>query len=425
MRRFGILLVPLGLAFLAWPARAETPLSLPDAIRFALQNNPELATLRQQHGIASAAVVIARTYPFNPTAQSLVMGAGGPESAGITNRVFNEHLVRLDIECRGQGKHRAAAAQAALSRVEWEIAAQEMLLAVRVLRAFNAVVYQRERLQLVQEAIRTQEDAVKQVTRLVEQNRMGRGDLILARADLTEVRATLGPARNAMNQALAVLRRTLGVVDEAIAVQGSLGPGPTGGDLAALSAAALENRPDLQALRLAVEEAEARVRLEVANRFGNPSIGPVMEYNETRAHFIGGYLVMPIPLLNTRRGEILQRQAERDRARLALRQAEIQVQEDMQAALTRLTDADTMVRTYRDETLKQLDETRVTLDKLFAAGEPGVDMSRVLDVRRRILRARGLYVDALFELSQAQADFAAALGDPLTGPPAGDDGHGS
>src|SRR5207245_1491639 len=99
-----------GLFCLAWasnacaqPAEAKQEplaaiLKLDGAVRWALQNNPELAALRQQHGIAAAAVVIADTYPFNPIWEAKVRAANGPESAGITNRVSNEHKVLIDVE---------------------------------------------------------------------------------------------------------------------------------------------------------------------------------------------------------------------------------------------------------------------------------------------------------------------------------------
>ena len=49
--------------------------------------------------------------------------------------------------------------------------------------------------------------------------------------------------------------------------------------------------------------------------------------------------------------------------------------------------------------------------RLFAAGEPSVDVLRLIDARKRLLRARDGYLDALWELSQARADLAAAVGD--------------
>src|SRR5262249_57597166 len=81
-------------------------------VRWALQNNPELAALRQQHGISAAAVIIAETYPFNPVWEAKVRATNGPESAGITNRVSNEHKLLLDVEVRHQGYYRRRAAGA-------------------------------------------------------------------------------------------------------------------------------------------------------------------------------------------------------------------------------------------------------------------------------------------------------------------------
>src|SRR5262249_24364825 len=66
-------------------------LSLDSAIRWALEHNPELAAIRQRHGVAAAGVVIARTYPYNPFFEGRVQGIGAPESAGVTNRVNNEY----------------------------------------------------------------------------------------------------------------------------------------------------------------------------------------------------------------------------------------------------------------------------------------------------------------------------------------------
>jgi outer membrane protein TolC len=150
------------------PDPAPRPLTLAQAIASALENNPVLVALRQQHGIAAAGVVIAQTYPFNPIWEGKIRATDGPASAGITNRVSNEHKLLLEIEVRGQGNHRRQAAQATLSRTDWEIAFQETALAVRVARAFNAVLYREEKLRQIEETIRFNENAVEQIRALVE-----------------------------------------------------------------------------------------------------------------------------------------------------------------------------------------------------------------------------------------------------------------
>src|SRR5262249_55798290 len=102
------------------PPAAPSTLTLDAAVIWALQNNPEIAAIRQQHGIAAAAVVLAQTYPFNPLWQAKILVASGPESAAITNVIPNEQVVTIDLEVRGQPRLRRQGASAALSRTDFE-----------------------------------------------------------------------------------------------------------------------------------------------------------------------------------------------------------------------------------------------------------------------------------------------------------------
>ncbi|MEO2092263.1 MAG: hypothetical protein ABGY75_22640, partial [Gemmataceae bacterium] len=105
------------------------PLTMtPDgAVRFALVNNPALQAVREQRGFAQGAVVIAKTYPYNPVAQLNFFGATGP---GVTSPFTQAHKIVQDIELFGQRHFRQQAAAAALTRTEWDIATQELLVAV-------------------------------------------------------------------------------------------------------------------------------------------------------------------------------------------------------------------------------------------------------------------------------------------------------
>src|SRR5207249_7285285 len=131
VRRVGLLACRVGSAFVGLAA-AQVPAHLPpvldpprppaltlqDAMAWGLQNNPELAAVRQQHGVAAAAVVIARTYPHNPTLDTRVAYAHGPD---VTNPVDSQFALLFPVELRGQQGFRREAAAAALSRTDWEI----------------------------------------------------------------------------------------------------------------------------------------------------------------------------------------------------------------------------------------------------------------------------------------------------------------
>jgi cobalt-zinc-cadmium efflux system outer membrane protein len=419
LRRLALVLAACaGLTGAAWagpetlPPEAPPPIMTLDvAVRWALEHNPELAAIRQQHGIAAAGIVIARTYPFNPGYEGKFRSGNGPPASGVLNHFPFEHRLFLDLEVCGQGRIRREGAAATLSRTDWEIAFQEMTLVARVARAYGTLLYRQEKLRLVQETIQINERGADDVRKLFEANKLRPADLLLARSEVDNSRAQLGLAQVALQTAAADLRRALGLVCEPLTLAGTLELPPLPEDCASLTEAALQRRADLHAREAAVAEADARLRLEIANRWGNPSIGPDYEYDNSQAIMIGGQITLPLPVLNTHRGDIQQREAERAKASLELRQTEVLVHQDVQAALARLSSARTWAETYHSQVLPNLREALKGMEQLLIKGDPGVDVLRIIDVRRNLLRARDGYLDALWELIQARADLAAAVGD--------------
>lgn len=393
------------------PAPVRTVMTLEAAVWWALEHNPEIQAARQQRGIAAAGVVIARQCPFNPVLENKIRHAGGPISAAITSRVASEQVITMEIEVHHQRRYREEAAGAALSRTEWEISFQEASLGVRVLRAFDNQLYRQEKLKLIEQTVKLNQEAAGNVRQLVENGKLRPVDQIVVNSEVDDVRAQLAPARALLAISHNELRRALGMVDGMIELAGSLERPASKWDAAVLMATALEKRGDFHARRLAVSEAEAKVRLEIANRKGNPVVGPAYEYDPTRINLIGAQLNIPLPIFNKHKGEILQRQAERDKALLDLRQTEIQVRQEVQAALDHLAHAQDWASEYRQRVLPQLEKAQSDMGKLLRQGDPGVDLLRVLDIRRKLLKARDGYLDALWEISQARAELIAAVGD--------------
>ena len=222
-------------------ARISTPtLSREDVVRWTLENHPELTTVRQQRGIAAAAVVIARQYPFNPVLESRVEAAAGPEGSGVTNQVLNEHKVLWEVELHGQWNYRRQAANAALTRTEWEVAFQEVTFASRVLRAFDGVLYRYEKLQVSDERIRLNQKAADDIRKLRDLGKLTAADLILIQTELGDARAQRKGAELALVTAEYELRRATGMGPEAFMLAGDLaGPLPAV-DSSTLLAVALE-----------------------------------------------------------------------------------------------------------------------------------------------------------------------------------------
>lgn len=198
------------------------------------------------------------------------MGDNGPASAGITNHVFNQNTLAQEIEVFGQGRIRRAAADAALSRVEWEIAAQEQQVAVCTIRAFHAYLYRHEKMRVLDETIQLQEQTTQKVKRLADQGKLKVADFMLARSDELEARAQRGARQTQAVAAWHDLRRVLGVQHEILEVIGRLPAAPASIANSVWEREpdwthiALRQRPDLRAAHLAYLEAEQRERLEIA-----------------------------------------------------------------------------------------------------------------------------------------------------------------
>jgi cobalt-zinc-cadmium efflux system outer membrane protein len=387
--------------------------TLDTAVNWALANNPDLNALRQTHGIAAGMLITAETYPYNPLLEGRVQGVTGPVPGAIPAHIKLEYLLLQQLELRHQGRYRRQQASAALSRTDWEIATQELALAVRVARAFATVMYRQEKLRLVEATVHLNEDAAGQVTKLRDQGLLRTADLIVARTEVADSRAQVGAARVVVTVAQTELRRLLGLVDEPLDIAGTLEGATPADDGAVLTALALERRPDLRARQLAISEAQAALRLAVANRYGNPTFGPAYEFDPDRTNFYGAQLNVPIPVFNTQPGLIEQRKAEVARAALNARALEQAVRLDVPAALERLRRAEAWASSYRNDVLPTLQTSLRDIERLLVLNEPGVDVLRVLDTRRKLLRARDVYLDALFETTQARADLAAAVGSPV------------
>ncbi|HSQ55122.1 MAG TPA: TolC family protein [Gemmata sp.] len=379
------------------------------AVQFAIQNNPMLAAFRQQRGFAQGAVVMARTYPYNPIAQLNFLGATGN---GVTNSFVQAHKITLDVELFGQRRFRQEAAYAALTRTEWDIATQELLVAVATNRAYNSVLYRERKLHVLEDTIKLNELMVEQVKKLVDLGRLRPADLVVSLTELDAASAQLGQGKAALAVARADLRRQFGTFDDTFAVKGDLDIPVSTTEFKLYAEAALEKRPDLQARKMAATEAQARLRLQEADRYGNPNFGPIYEINETRNNFYGLQIGGPLPAFNRKTGEIIQAQATLARALAEVKQFEIQSGQDVQAALARLAAARKWADSYTAEVLPNLKKATQDMTKLLEQNDPGVDVIKVIGVQRNYLRAFDAYLDALFEVSQARADLAAAVGDP-------------
>ncbi len=386
-------------------------LSLEATLQYALSRNPQLTAIRQKHGVATAGVVIAKTYPFNPIYQGTFLHAKGA-AAPVENSFFNSHEITLEVQLFHQQRFRQQQAFAALTRTDWEIATQELTFAVNAIRAYDAYLYRKGKLAVSEEFLRLNQKSVEQVKELVEQGKLKSGDLIVARAEVNDVQTQVNLNRTALITARRDFYRALGVREGEVEPVGTLERAAPAGNLDQYLSAASELRPDRFVWLAAVAEAEAEYQFQTAGRFGNPQVGPVYEYDDARTQFIGAKVQLPLPLFNRKPGERMQAQARRALALATVQQVDVEISQDVRLALQRLTEAENWVETYRKELLPNLKKSLTDAELLFEQGQGGMDILRLLDVRRKLLRAQDGYLDALLAYTSTLADLAQAVGDP-------------
>ncbi len=248
-------------------------LSLDASVQYALANNPQLMALRQQHGIAAAGVVIAKTYPFNPIYQGSFQDAKGQS---VTNPLLQQHQVTLEVEVLHQQRYRKEAAYAALNRTDWEISAQELTFAINAIRTFDALIYRHGKLAVTEEFVRLNQQGADQVKQLIERGTLKSGDLIVSRAEVLDVQSQLGLNRTAIISAQRDYYRALGVAEGTAEPVGTLERPDPSGDSNSWLAAAYEMRPDRFARMAAIHEAAADVRFQTADRLWQSSGRPVL-----------------------------------------------------------------------------------------------------------------------------------------------------
>jgi outer membrane protein TolC len=385
--------------------------TLDDSVHYALEHNPQLTALREQHGIAAAGVVIAKTYPFNPIYQGSYQDAHGPPGS-VDNPFVQQHQVTLEVELWHQRCYREQAAFAALSRTDWEVAAQEVTVAINAIRAFDLVLYRHRKLAVTEEALRLNQQGADQAKQLVERGTLKSGDLIVSRAEVSDIQSQLGLNRTALINARRDYYRALGFSEGSAEPTGTMERSVPAKASDFWLAAANDLRPDLFARMAAVREAGADVALQKSNRYGNPAVGPFYAFDNSRVTFIGAQVQVPIPVLNCHTGEIRQAQAQQTQAQLNVRQTEVEIWQDVTLAVANVAETQQSVENYRHGILPSLRKGLEDTELLFQQGQGGVDVLRVLDVRRKLLRAEDGYLDAVLACTAAMADLAQAVGDP-------------
>jgi cobalt-zinc-cadmium efflux system outer membrane protein len=395
---------------------SETAVTLQTALQWTLTRNPDLVAQRQNLNVSAAAIQVAERFPasLNPTVAVTVQpwvfqrGAGGE-----IDRLepFFTLTWQQPIEIGHRTCYREAIARAGYTQTQWNLVQAELLALVETYRAHQTATYRREKWLSAQRLSRFHADLVETLRRQREANQVGPADVVLAQVESQAIDQEVEAARQEYETALAELRRRIGIPEFASSIEpaGDLQapePPPAESEESLLSMATT-SRPEIQAAQAQLASSRAALSLARADRIPVPSLGPAYEKSETRESFYGIALTSPLPLLNTGKTMVLQREAEYHRDAVVLEQWCQRVRTEVRSSLARWEQARQSLVRSRDWA-RSIDKEAARMRDLYDAGQ--ADLVKLLEVQRRHLEAESARLDALWRATQVYADLLAALG---------------
>jgi cobalt-zinc-cadmium efflux system outer membrane protein len=411
-------------------------MSLQAALYGALTSNPDLVTLRQGNVLAASAesVEVARHFPttLNPTlwidyrpitlVPNGTFGHGSPGghmgSQGANNYYhYGQNLIyvslRQPIELGHQTTHRYRIAQAAYDQQKSTVVQAELTALVQTYRFFETAAYRREKFHLAQELADFNDRLLETLLRRLEANPTLAADVSLARVESRATRQQIKAARQDYLTALADLRNQVGIPEQAGALEPlgefTLPPYIPPLDEQAMINEALQSRPDIQAASALVAGTHSAIDLASGDRIPTPVFGPQYAMDEAGVQYIGFVLISPIPIWNSGKPLVLQREAEHRRAVVAFEEAQQRAIAQVRAATAKWNGARELLSESTDLSTDLRKEVNI-LDRLFEAGQ--TDLTKLMQARQRLIQLENSRLDAVWAATQAQADLLLALGVP-------------
>lgn len=388
--------VPLSAA--SAPAPTVQPLTLAEAIRLALQFSPQIVANQQELAASDGTVIQAGARP-NPEIQALIED---------TRRESRTTTVQFSQPIELGGKRSARVSVAELGRVQTAVDVEGRRAQIRadVSDAFFGAVIAQERVQLAQASAELSGRAADAASKRVQAGKVSPVDETRAKVAHAGVRVELRQAQGELRSARQRLSALLGPAApraQVLAWQSNALPALLSPDTS------LTDVPALRQARLEVDRRQAMVELERARRIPDVTLtlGAKRDQQVGRNQTVIG-LSIPIPVLDTNRGNLLQALRLHDKAEADLQATRIRVETEWTQLSERQRSAQAEVQALKEEVLPGAESAWQAATTGFELGK--FSFLDALDAQRTLFQARAQYLRALNELYRTTADIDRLLG---------------
>ncbi|MEO6775847.1 MAG: TolC family protein [Kofleriaceae bacterium] len=333
-------------------------ISLPDAIRLARAHNPESLGTDEDVHAARGALVQSRALP-NP---SLFVYRVGENLSPADSPVPNQFGVTWTIPLGGKRGAGIAAADANVAAAEGTRAQFRHQLALDVATAFIAVLLDQSQLDFAKQDQAGVHEALDLDELRNKDGKIAFSDVLKLRINARSTDDTVRQDELALANDRAELARLLGegVLAPGFQLTGTLAPPPATPDQVGaeqLLSRALANRADYRALAASSRSAESS--LSQARRQPIPDLGVLVDYDRvaSTAGQIDFSLSAEIPLFDRNTGNIMQAEATRRKADLAIATLRNQLRADAEKAAKSMETSRARLAVYDKELLSDAKES--------------------------------------------------------------------
>ncbi|ATB63553.1 TolC family protein [Pseudomonas mosselii] len=386
---------------LAGPAGAQG-LSLDQALDAAFSQNPDFAAIGREIGIAEGERRQAGLIP-NP---ELSWEVEDTRSDTSTTTV----TLSQALELGGKRGARIEVAEAGQAIARLELERQRNSLRADVIQAFHAALRAQTALELAQQSQALTERGLRVVEGRVRAGQSSPVEATRAQVQLAQAEAAVRRARTERGVANQVLARLTGSAearfDRLDASNLSPGPAPQAEPLLAK----VEQTAEWRLAAAQIERGDASLGSEKAQRIPNLTVSLGSQYSREdreRVNVVG--LSMPLPLFDRNQGNVLAAARRADQARDLRNAVELRLRSETRSALEQWGTAMGEVQAYDRTILPAAQQAVDTATRGFEMGK--FAFLDVLDAQRTLIEARGLYLEALAQATDARAQVERIYGE--------------
>lgn len=387
------------------------PLTLDQATKEAIDQNLTITAERYNLEIAEARMITAGLRP-NPVLTIsadhndwLGTGYGPKNNAGPP-----EYAARVDYLFERGRKRDQRLAVAAQDRRVAEFGFREAMrqLIFKVQSAFVDILLAKEQLALSQDSLRALNDIVQVNTARVRAGDLAAVELTRSRLAALQFQTAVQQNQLRLQQAKTQLQALLGraKLEDSFDVSGDFRRDAIPKNLDQVRTGALDQRPDLSQLKSAEARSLADVKLQLAQRKVDFTLGTEVRrqdgsplYSST-GNSIGVFMSVPLQVFNRNQGEILRAQREAAQAATRVKATESAIKAEVKGAWEQYQSSKELLDKIESTMLSEAKEVRQVTDYSYRRGE--ATFIEFLDAQRA-------FNDVMESYNVARAEYARSL----------------